>query len=326
MGTKQVVGYTDFYIPDNFLPIEEFIDTLDDSFFVDNGIKKNDLVNIYKHSYGIKGIYTEDRKNEADIFADMLARYFEQTHTIPEDIDFIIYTRGNSVAMGEIWSMADETCINVPYHLQRKFRMKNVQVFNVEQECSTSLMSTKLALCLMGDGAARKIILLSRNFFEDSEFRLMGGTSLVSDGLGMMEIASGDSGLAILDFVGTTDGSISRVRDFSSGINQSKVVQVGSNLIQSLVQKNNLTMKDIARIIPQNISKNVWTFYCQLLDFPKDKVFLDNVGDGAHMGDVDIIRNITDVLKKQMLAQHELAIAYAIGTGTSWNAILLQAL
>jgi 3-oxoacyl-[acyl-carrier-protein] synthase-3 len=325
---RTVIKYTNYYIPENFIPIEEYVEKLDDSSLlaVDCNMKKNDLVVILKNTMGIRKVYIEDRKNETKIFGKMLERYFNSASTTPGEIDFIIYTRGNSVSAGNPWSVTEEECINVPYFLQKEYKMSRAQVFSIEQDVSGTLIAARIAFSLINSGSVGKVLLLSRNFFQKPENRLMWGTSLVSDGLGLMEISTGGTGLVIIDCAGAADGGICRIKDFGKNVNQEKVIQTGSNLIKNLIGKNNLTMKDISRIIPQNTSKSVWNFYSQLLDFPKEKVFLDNFSDGGHMGDVDIIRNITDIRERKLLAPQEFAIAYGIGTGTSWNALLLQAL
>ncbi len=324
---KTSIKYTNYYIPENYIPIEEYVNMLDDSSLANmaNGMKKNDLVKILKNTMNIRHVYIEDRQNETQIYAKMLERYFSSQSTGPGEIDFIIYTRGHSVAAGNPWSMTDDECINVPYYLQKEFKMNNAQVFSIEQDFSGTLAAARIAFSLVRHGAVRKGLLLSGNFFENPANRLMWGVSLVNDGMGLMEISSADSGLEIIDFAGSADGAISKVKDFNEHSNQEKVVKTGSNLIKGLLQKNNLEAKDIALIIPQNISKNVWNFYCRLLDYPVQKVFLDNVGNSGHMGDVDIIRNITDIRERKLLAPGQFAVVYAIGTGTSWNALLIRA-
>ncbi|UCH92363.1 MAG: hypothetical protein JSV88_18980 [Candidatus Aminicenantes bacterium] len=326
METRTVISYTNYHIPGNRLSTDDYVKMLDDSFLEKVVMKREELASILKNSIGIHRIYIQNRDKEAQIYGEMMERYFSETHTTPEEIDFIIYTRGNSVAKGNPWSMTEDHCINIPYFIQNKFKMGNAQIFNVEQVCSGTLVGAQIAFSFIADGSARKVLLLSSNFFKNPENRLMGGLGLVSDAAGMMEISVGNSGLALMDFIGTTDGSITMVKDFRKGTIPATVVQVGAELIKSLVKKHNLTLSDISQIIPQNISKSGWNFYCQVLDFPKERVFLDNFDDGGHMGDVDIIRNITEVRKKKLLAPQEFAVVYGIGTGTSWNALLLQAI
>jgi 3-oxoacyl-[acyl-carrier-protein] synthase-3 len=323
---RTVLGYADYYLPGNYLSIDEYVELLDDSFLLEIGMNRNDLAGILKNSIGLHSIYVEERKNEVNIFGEILERYFLKTRTNPGEIDFIIYTRGDSVAEGNPWSMIDERCTNIPYFLQKEFKMGNAQVFNVEQVCSGTLVAARIAFSFIETGSARKILVLSSNFFQDPRNRLMGGLGLVSDSIAIMEISTADTGLEILDFAGVTDGNITMVKDFRTGDIPAVMVNVGADLIKSLLKKNNLTLNDIAMIIPQNISKSGWTFYCQVLEFPKERVFLDNFDDGGHMGDVDIIRNITEIRKRKLLKPRDFAVIYGIGTGTSWNALLVRAM
>jgi len=323
---RTVIRYSDHHIPEDYLSIREYVNMLEDTFLQAIGMNRDDLAGVLENSIGIKKIYIEDRKNEAKLFGQMLEEYFAGGEVLPEEIDFIIYTRGNSLAAGNPWSMTDKECINVPYFLQREFKMSNAQVFNVEQVCTGTLVAARIAFSLIGEGSARRVLLLSGNFFRKPENRLMGGLGLVSDGLGIMEISAADSGLALIDFVGATDGSITMVKDFRKGTIPATIVNVGSDLLKTLVRKNGLTLKDISLIIPQNISGSGWNFYCQVLDFPRERVFLETFSDGGHMGDVDIVRNLTEVRRKGLLPRQGYAIVYGLGTGTSWNALLLQAL
>lgn len=322
---KTTITYSDIYIPKTCSSIDEYVKNLDVSHLHDD-ITQEDIANMLKYSMGIEKVYLEDRTKEADIFSDLLERYFSQGETKPDEIDFIVYTRGDSVAVGDPWSLSEGEVINVPYFLQHRFKIKNAQIFNIEQECSGTLMALRLAFSLVNDGSSQKILILSRNFFETPEKRLMGGMIVVSDGLGIMEIAGGEAGMALLDYAGKTDGSIARVLDLAKAENSAMVVQTGASLMKSLVEKHSLTMRDVSLIIPQNISRNIWTFYSQTLDFPKERVFLENIKDGGHMGDVDMIRNIDTIRRKDLLAENQYALAYGLGTGTSWNAFLLQAL
>jgi 3-oxoacyl-[acyl-carrier-protein] synthase III len=325
MTTRAVISYSDCMVPEKYLSIPEYVEMLEESYLASIDMSRDDLANILKNSIGIQRIYVEDRKREAEMFCTMLERYFAKTRIKPGEVDYIIYTRGDSVAHGNPWSMIDEKCLNIPYFLQQEFKMEKAQIFNVEQVCAGTLIGAKLALSLVKDGSAREILLLSGNFFRHPENRLMGGLGLVSDAAGLAAISAAGTGLALLDYEGCTDGSITMVKDFRRGTIPARVVQVGTGLIKKLVKKNDLTLAEISLLIPQNISKSGWNFYCQLLEFPKEKVFLDNFDDGGHMGDVDILRNLTEVKKRGLLSPGNFALIYGIGTGTSWNALLVKA-
>lgn len=319
------ITYTDFAIPDVAHPLEDFVTRLDVSYF--NGeLSQQDILHILKVGMGVKEVFVGERREEAQLFSGLLERYFRKNDPDPADIGYIIYTRGDSVAVGDPWSLTEGECVNVPYFLQERFGMTNAQVFNVEQECSGTLIALKIAWSLLTTDEIKKVLILSRNFFEGPDKRLMGGAILVSDGVGILEVSREPEGLEMIDFVACTSGKISKVRDLASAANMEEVFTTGVNLIRELLDRNGLSVDEVAWLIPQNLSRNSWNLYCQMLSFPKERVFLDNVTAGGHLGDVDIIRNISGLVDKGVLRRGDFVIVYGLGTGTSWNAVLLKAI
>lgn len=314
-----VLGYCDCHLPETAIPVADYVAR----------VKRHDgakpaLLGALRDTLGFTNVLVAERAGEAAVFAGLLQRYFDETGTNPEDVDYLIYTRGNSVAAGDPWSQTDDLCINVPYRLHEQFGMA-AEIFNVEQECSSTMMAIKLADALIRQTGARKILLLSANFFDSLEKRLMADMILVSDGMAILEIAADGPGLGIADSIGRTDGSISLVKDFTIDSNFEKLVTVGSGLMRSVVERNNIALSDIALIVPQNISKVSWYFYCRNLGFPMEKVFLSNCGGVGHLGDVDIIRNLADIRRRRLLPPGAHGVIYGVGTGTSWNALLVRA-
>ncbi len=312
-----IIGYSDYYIAENTLSNDEFVAKLSDEFvsewgntFVKAEIERDDLVSILKNT-GTQRVGVEDRRQEPQRFCELFDRYLSVSNVQPEEIDCIIYTRGNPI-VGDI---------NIPYYLQKEFQLPRVQIFCIEQECSATLLVIHLAQLLINSDFARRVVILSRNVFESYEKRLMG-MFLVSDGFGVMEVIHGETGLTPIDFTSTSRGNITKVQDFT--LKASEVVEVGAGLIQTLLKKNGLTMKDISLIIPQNTNGSGWNIYSKQLDISREQIFFDNFGGIGHLGDLDMIRNITDIRRKGLLNPGEMALAYALGTGTSWNASLFK--
>lgn len=321
---KTTIGYCDHYVSKDITTVKDFVEDIDPT-LVNSDMTREDIVELLKYSMGVEYLYEADRKMEVDYFTDLLNKYFTLPENSPEDIDLIIYSRGNSVSIGDPWDYTDGECINVPYFIQDKFAIKNAQVFNLEQECSGTLAAINIADAFITSGKMKKVLVLSANFFENPLKRLMGGMILVSDGVGIMEIVKRDKGLTVLDFISRTNGKYSKVVELSKPENFGQVVETGVNMIKTLLNNNGLSMDQISLIITQNISKNSWNYYCQMLECSKDIVFLENFSDGGHMGDVDIIRNLNTIIDKDRLQPGEYAVIYGLGTGTTWSAALIKA-
>ena len=313
-----VLTYSDYWLPPTSIPIGEFVNRID---YPANN--KNSLSRTLSDTLGFNGVRIDDRAREAEHFSILLDGYFASVQTPRSDIGYVIYTRGGSVASGDPWSKKDLPCVNVPYFLHSKYGL-SAEIFNIEQECSGTMMAIKIGAALLAEGRAKKLLLLSSNYFENLDKRLMADMILVSDGLALMEIAAEGEGLRIIDHTALTDGGISRVMDFNSDANFKKMIDSGCSIIQELISRNGISLADVALIIPQNISEATWHFYCHQLRISPSKVFLENCGGVGHLGDVDIIRNITDARRKNRLKRGDYAIIYGVGTGSSWNALLVQ--
>lgn len=287
---------------------------------------KQDLINAMEPMSSMTSMFRGDRRTEAGIFVDMLTEMFATRIAQPSEISHIIYTRGNSISVGDPWALhSDEECVNVPYFLQQKMEMANAIVFNVEQECTGSFTAIKIAKLLVEHGGADKVLILSSNYFEPTEKRLMGGSVFVGDGQGLMLISGGSGLLEIIDDVGKTDGRIDSINSFLDPKNQQKVIDVGSSLIHELLQKHDLSFNDVPVLVPLNTTTLVWRHYTKQLGISMKKVFLENMrsGRGGHLGDVDLIRNLKDISSKQEFPNSYLVV-YGVATGTSWNALLLK--
>jgi 3-oxoacyl-[acyl-carrier-protein] synthase-3 len=265
-----------------------------------------------------------DRKNEADIFVEMLTRMFASDAALPSEIGYIIYARGNSISRGDPWALhSDEQCVNVPYFLQHKMKMAKAVVFNVEQECTGSFTALKIAKLLAEHGEAEKVLILSSNYFELNQKRLMGGSVFIGDGQGMMLISKSPGRIEIIDGIGRTDGSIDSVNSFLQSTNQETVVKVGCSLMSELLDKHGLSFDDVLLLVPLNTTPFVWSHYAKRLGISLKKVFFENMGKGGHVGDVDLIRNLMDISSKVGFPDGYLVV-YGVATGTSWSAFLLR--
>lgn len=316
------ITYSDYYISDRSVPIERFIVDLPES-QIPQGINRNLFAEILLDSVGVQRVYVDERKNEPMRFHKLLERYFLESGSKPEEIDVLIYTAGDSIALGHPWAETDSECVNIPYFVKHEFKLDNVLLLNVEVDCAGTLIATRIALSMLRDGSARKVLILAGNFFTHKRrLSLMAGGTVVSDGVGIMELSADKTDCAIIDFASVQDERINKFADFNT--KSQLVVELGASVIKDLTARNLLALHEIILIIPQNTTRFGWDRYCKILDYPISKVFLDNVSDVGHTGDVDIIRNLTDVRRRGLLNVDDFGIAYAIGTGTTWAALLIQ--
>jgi 3-oxoacyl-[acyl-carrier-protein] synthase-3 len=328
---KSYIAHLDYSVPKTRITLSHILS--------DGGLSERDLAQISQKLLGkvvpkqklidswesMSSMSRGERRREANVFMDMLAKMFASQIAQPSEISYIIYAHGNSVAVGDPWSLhSDQECVNVPYFLQQQMEMANAIVFNVEQECTGSFTAINIAKLLVEHGGAGKVLILSSNYFECTQKRLMGGSVFVGDGQGLMLISSETGPLEIIGGAGKTDGTIDSINSFMDPKNQQRIVDVGSSLIRDLLQTHGLSFDDVSFLVPLNTSPLLWQGYVKRLGISVKKMFFENMGKGGHLGDVDLIRNLKDISSKQDFPNGYLLV-YGVATGTSWNTLLLKA-
>ncbi|RCX16326.1 3-oxoacyl-[acyl-carrier-protein] synthase III [Anaerobacterium chartisolvens] len=298
------VGYIDIHLPDEAIPIDSFLKSM-------NFENSYDPYNISNNKF-ISSIYKIDSNMEEHIFEQLVKKYLLYKRLDGSEIDYLIYTQSDS----------NENKLSVAYSIQYKLNLSNAQVFSINQGCSGTLIAMKVASALINNRAARRVLILTSCFTQKDSERFIGST-ILSDGIGLMEVTGSDGVFQMLDFMGKTNGGINEDNFHLNG-NPARIVNIGAKLIKAILKKNSMTLDNIACIVPLNTSKEAWSLYCDALKCTLDKVFLDNIIDGGHMGAVDTIRNLKSIIDKNNLKEGEYIILFGMGFGTSWDVMLLQ--
>lgn len=311
------ISYADYYCPNNFVTTKEYFKK-----FNTRNFENNDDYEIFCEEYEkqrkIQGIYIENEIKEEEAFVKLLEKFFKEHKIAPDEIDLLIYTKGINFQNSDI---------SVPYYMQKYFNMKNILTFNVDQTCGATANSIRISKSLMENEGINNALILSSSFLKNDLQRDVEVT-LISDGAGILFLEKDNCKFDIIDFSHLTVGNykfqISEILKVDNYNELKKYLFNGVKCINSVLEKSDVKLEDVSMIIPQNTTHLAWDYYCRMLECSKDKVYLENISKGAHMGDVDSIRNIADIIKDDKLDMNALAILFAIGWGTSWNSILLK--
>jgi hypothetical protein len=324
------IEYLDLHVPAKTIAIS---DVLGNEHLTEEQLEKISLrllgtiepkATLINHLEPMSTMFFGDRRQEGEVYESMVERMFASGVVHREEVSHVIYTRGDSIAVGDPWSIhSDKECVNVPYFVQQRTRMQIAVVFNVEQECTGSFTAMNISTALLQQGQATNVLILSSNFFGMSHKRLMGGSIFVGDGQGLILVGKDRGPFQLVDATGYTDGAINSVNSFLDFSNQQRVIDIGVYVIRELLERNRLRVDEISLVVPLNTSQFPWIKYTKALGIPMHKVFVDNIGKGGHMGDVDLVRNLRDVSANRKGAEGYV-VAYGVSTGTSWNALLLR--
>lgn len=84
-----------------------------------------------------------------------------------------------------------------------------------------------------------------------------------------------------------------------------------------------LTLDDIAMVMPHNVSLNSWVILASALGLPIEKVYTHNIHLGHTFG-ADCFINLHDALSRQLLKTGDRVLMFGFGMGGHWAAALVR--
>ncbi len=304
------IVYSDYYLP------EEKIDSRE----VLQGHMGEKEMEIFRDFSKIDYIYVERKRDDVEIFINLVEKFFQRTNIPKDDIDYIIHAYPPRYRQGNI---------AIHYLIQKYFGLNNAAVLLLDCQCAANLHAMRFADALIEGNKAKNVMIITIQAGLDLSERY-GTTTIVGDGAGILVIGKEKPAASFLDFVSVSDGtySFNEYNHLPTDFDHFKFIRDGSAFINNLVNKNNLTLSDIKLIIPQNINYSTYyNFYAKFIGVPPEKIYLNSILDGGHMADVDIIRNYTDIVRASRLQAGDKFIFYGMGLegmDITYNACLLQ--
>ena len=207
------------------------------------------------------------------------------------------------------------TCegINIPYFLLKEFGMNSASVINIDQNCATSLYSMGYLSKMHCEEPAYALILTS-SLARTLKDRFAGFT-VTGDAVGMAVMSTRGYRFKIIDSGSISEGTYSHNLFKKNGGNVSRelFMDTGVKLVNTILKKNNLELSHIKKVIPQTVNYGAYLVFAEKLKIPAAKLFLDNISNGGHQGDVDIIRNLKDYKENYEVRPGDRMLLYGVG-------------
>jgi 3-oxoacyl-[acyl-carrier-protein] synthase-3 len=96
--------------------------------------------------------------------------------------------------------------------------------------------------------------------------------------------------------------------------------------IRAAVGRAGLTLDEIALILPHNVNRVAWHQICRLLDYPRERVVLENVATAGHVFCADTFLNHVTARRAGLLRPGDRYVMAAAGAGlgATFSALVLQ--
>lgn len=306
------IGYMKYYLPKKEITVKQYFEQCKEKIF-SSATKAEEAEQYFMEKSGFEKIPIGKKAQLIPIFEQLIQEYINERNIKAEEINYIFYT--------DTLTVNTEDGLSIPNQIQKKFQFKNASVVEINQQCASCIWTIGMAARLLKEGETG--LLLTANMMDGMEERYKPH-SVIGDGVAIMEINEGSKGIEILDFNFRTKQYIGEV-GFNNNLDMMKSCVKS---IEAILKRNNLKKQDLSCIIHQNLSKEIYEIIFKiLLGIQEEVLFWDNIKRTAHVGDADLIVNLSDVLNSRSLKNGEKIILFAIGEVSdcaNYNCILLQ--
>lgn len=319
MISKTSIKYMDYYLPTQTITIEDVLTLNQDSDGKISGEDSADYIKHFKEKSGLDQITCFDQISDINkAVCKMMDNLFETTNISPEDIKFLVC--GNPMLMYEKFSIL--------HYIYHKYMLVNATILPLFEHCG----STTIAMGLSGkildcnNDKEEYMLVLSGGKAPDIKNRYTG-YAILGDGISLILIENTTGSINISKWLTFSNGYSSYQRIKNPSIdNYKSTYLLKKNIIKNGVSFlkrvfDNKDFDDFDIIIPPNTHKEVWReIYPGMLNISSEKFFVDNIGYGGHIGDMDLIRNLKDYIEKNKTKKQTMKIVvYAVALSCTFD-------
>lgn len=293
------IVYTNYHVPDSFVTIEDIVGN-SPNYQLPEGIKNwAELHEFTRERLGFDKIAIGTPELNLVVFSNLMAGLFKDTNIKPEEISYIIETDQRGFNLNPR--------VEITNYLRTKYKLKNSSIFTLSQACGAIILAIGLASTMLTQNN-KYIVILSDSTSANSilviKDRLTPWALVLGDGASIIVIGKKSYDYEIVDYISSSSGlasykSYTKEEDIpGEGKYFGPMHKHSIGTMRELLKRNGLSIKDIFMMIPP--STNYYAckeIYPKALGIPEDKIFMHNIPNGGHMGNVDIPRNFKDFTK-----------------------------
>ncbi len=271
-----------------------------------------------------------DGEDTSDLGAKAGALAIERAGLKPSDIDLILVGTLSPDFLG----MPSTACL-----VARKLGLSNCPAFDITAACTGFIYLLATAKAFVESGIYKKVLIIgAEKISKILDFSDRSTCVLFGDGAGAAVISTTDDPKkSILDVHISGDGNFSSLLQtpISSLKNDAKqCLQMRGNEVfkiavktlvtdvENIMQKNNITSKDVTYFIPHQANLRIIKAVGERLSFQKEQIIL-SVQKYGNTSAASIPMAMNDVYESGKLKNGDLMVLDAIGGGLTWGSALV---
>lgn len=315
MGTATALAEVSSHLPPRRVPLEELAAPLD---------LTDSQVQVLRR---IRGQSEVRRIDDGDSVADLLAAAVDRLTGLrgqEHRVRHVLYARGVPVTTPYPVSPLDEVC--------RRAGLGHATAFTVTHHaCATNLLAIDLAGRLLATGGepdALALVVAGETVFTHDP-RLPADARVFGEGSGACLVTAGGARDRVLAYVCHQRGDLDNwpqsveAGDFAERFAR-EYRELLAGVIRAAADRAGLRLDDVALILPHNVNVTSWHRVCRILDYPHDRVFLDNVPRVGHTFAADAFLNHRSATEQGLLRPGDRYLVAAAGYGATFSAMVLE--
>ncbi|KXK59029.1 3-oxoacyl-ACP synthase [Micromonospora rosaria] len=207
--------------------------------------------------------------------------------------------------------------------------LPNAVAFTLTQHaCATGLLGVDLAgqlLAADGDPDALALVLTGEKVFNPT-LQIIPESTVMGESTAACLVAPGGDRDRLLGYATRTLGRYAE--QFPPQALDSRFLkehnEVLADVIRDAATAAGVGVEDLALILPHNVNRLSWSWTCQLLDIPLERVFLDNIPVTGHCFTADPFINHVHARRAGRLRPGDLYLMAAVGLGATFSAAVLR--
>lgn len=300
------------YLPDTRVPIEDLADRLE--------LTERE-VRVFRRFHGLAEVCRDYGGTQLDLLQSAAANLSELAGS-EHRVRYVIYARGMSISV--------PYPLNPLHAVRTGMGLKNAVAFTVTHHaCASGLLAVDLAgrlLAADGDPDALALVLAGEKTFTRAA-ELVPETSIFGEGAGACLVTASGTRDRLLSYVahqrGDFDSWLGDPADAAARYTK-QYPECLSQAILAAVAQAGLQLCDIALILPHNVNTVSWRRVCKRIEFPVERVLLDNVALTGHCFAADPFINYRTAADLGLLQPGQRYLIAAAGLGAIFSAMVFE--
>jgi len=274
-------------------------------------------VRVYQKFYGLRQVLLDPTAHLSDLLV-AAAKGLSSLSDAAHRIRYLIHAR--TVQPTGPYS------VNPLLDVRRVLGLEHAVAFGVTQHaCASGLLAVDLAgRLLAGDGPDALALVLTGEKTYRHVSEIMPVPTVMGEAAAACLVSATGAGDPLLSYATRTYGELHAVSPETRAAFQRMYPRALADVMTDAAARAGLSLADITLVLPHNVNRISWLGLARLLDFPVERIFLDNVPVTGHCFCADPFLNYAEAVERDLLRRGDHYLMASVGLGATFSAMVFR--